>query len=102
MKNIEVIENFINGDTKGNTQHLKIEDNNLINYTTVIARRINGKIYLNATKYSQTTSKIQNMIRKSTQSKLLIEVTSQEILNITEQKPITVMVEKVTDQTIAA
>jgi len=102
MKNIEVIQNFINGETKSKTANLKIEGNNLVNYSTIIARRINNKIYLNATKYSKTTSVIQNMIRKSTPSMLLIEVTSNEILNITEPKPITVTVKKIKKVSIAA
>lgn len=87
MKNIEVIQNFINGETKSKTAHLYIEGENLVNYSTVIARRINGTIYLNATKYSQTTSTIQNMIRRETPSRLLVEVTANEILTITITKP---------------
>mgnify|MGYP000982306598 CR=1 FL=1 len=88
MKNIEVIETFINGGNKAKTANLYIDGENLVNYSTVIAHRINNRIYLNSTKYSQTTSRIQNMIRNNTPSRLLIEVNSNEILNIKEEQTI--------------
>jgi hypothetical protein len=82
MKNAEVIRKFVQGDTQGKGSNLYINNNNLVNYSTIIARRINGKIYLNNTKYSQTTSRIQNMIRNITPARLLVEVNHNDILRI--------------------
>lgn len=63
MKNLDVIKNFINGEAKGKTKNLYIEGNNLINYYTIIATRNNG-FKVNSTKYSQSTSTIQNALRR--------------------------------------
>jgi len=81
MKNDQIIKNFVEGATigKNTTGNLFISGNNLINYSTVIAKRKNNKIYLNINHYSQTTSKIQNMIRKSIN---VIEITESQIKNI--------------------
>jgi hypothetical protein len=82
MKNNQVIKSFVEGATigKSTTGNLFISGNKLINYSTVIATRKENKIYLNNNHYSQTTSKIQNMIRKSTNS--IIEITESQIKNI--------------------
>lgn len=81
MKNDQLIKNFVQGATigKSTTGNLYIAGNNLINYSTVIATRKENKIYLNKNHYSQTTSKIQNMIRRSVNA---IEITESEIRNI--------------------
>ncbi len=79
MKNEQVIINFLenlNGETplrvigfcKGRTLHTTKNVNGnllLINYNTAIAVFDNKKneVVLNSTKYSRTTSKIQNLIR---------------------------------------
>lgn len=44
--------------------NLYIEDNKLINYNTVIAQIEGDKMYLNMTKYSSSTSRIQNYLLK--------------------------------------
>lgn len=73
MKNIEVIQTFIEreGKEKAKTKNLYIDTDNkqLINYNTVIAR-INGteeqtkEIEINVNYYSSTTSRIQaNILR---------------------------------------
>lgn len=65
MKNAELVKNFVYGDTKGKTANLKIEGDKLVSYNTVIAQRRAGKVMLiNGTKYSPTTSKIQNMLKR--------------------------------------
>ena len=47
---------------KGRT--LYTDENNLINYKTTIATLKGNKLYLNITKYSNTTSHIQSKIRR--------------------------------------
>lgn len=64
MKNIDVIKKFINGETYGKTQNLKIEGKALINYETVIAEHTTDGLKVNVEKYSQSTSTIQNALRK--------------------------------------
>lgn len=65
MRNINVIENFIDGNNdKRRTQNLYRIGNNLVNYNTTIAHKDGNTIYLNTRKYSVTTSKIQNMIKR--------------------------------------
>ena len=65
MRNIAVIENFIRGlEGKSSNGNLRTNGNELVNYSTVIARH-NGKvIYVNKEKYSKTTSTIQNMLKR--------------------------------------
>ena len=68
MKNIEVIKLFVNGEVKGRTKNLFIKGNNLINYSTIIAKRTDkGLIEVNNTKYSQSTSTIQNALKRELQ-----------------------------------
>lgn len=77
MKNNEVIKEFLRGNIastplrdivgynymiyKGKT--LQTDGEKLINYNTVIAYKQNNKLYINANKYSTTTSKIQSQLR---------------------------------------
>ncbi|MBP3707592.1 MAG: hypothetical protein J6J36_03150 [Clostridia bacterium] len=63
MKNVDLIRKFGNGATSGKCGNLKINGNNLINYSTIIAKRVENGIMLNNRKYSRTTSVIQNTIR---------------------------------------
>ena len=68
MKNIEVIKLFVNGEVKVRTKNLFIKGNNLINYSTIIAKRTDkGLIEVNNTKYSQSTSTIQNALKRELQ-----------------------------------
>jgi hypothetical protein len=80
MTNQQIINNFISGDTKGKVNNIRIEGEKLINYNTIIAVRRKNNIILNKDKYSVTTSKIQNIIRKSAYN--ITEITEQEIKNI--------------------
>lgn len=63
----DVIQGFISGDDKGKASggRLFIEDGKLINYGTVIAQRSNEGLIINATKYSMTTTKHQNVLLNS-------------------------------------
>jgi hypothetical protein len=68
MKNIDVINKLFTGGM-ANTEHLKLVGNQLINYSTEIARKVGpDTIELNVRKYSATTSKIQRMIRSAADS----------------------------------
>ena len=74
MEKRSLIKSFINGATKGTGSNLTIEGNNLINYSTVIAKREGNKILLNNRKYSKTTSRNQNIIRQITPKNILQEI----------------------------
>lgn len=82
MNNERVIKTFLDGGQaktplrdiqngyftyKGRT--LYTDGNNLVNYKTTMATLRDGKVYLNTKKYSATTSKIQNLIRRLATSK---------------------------------
>lgn len=64
MKNVDVIKSFVIGDNWANkTKNLKIDGDKLMNYDTVIAQRVDhNNIILNMTKYSQSTTTIQNQV----------------------------------------
>lgn len=61
MKNEDVIIAFLKGKS-GHSLNLYTEGQNLINYNTRIAYKDNDLLWLNKTKYSRTTSKIQNKL----------------------------------------
>lgn len=61
MKNREVIENFFNG-RNSHTRNLSSEDGKLMNYSTCIAQMWDGAVIVNRTRYSVTTSKLQNWV----------------------------------------
>lgn len=87
MKNIEVIRTFVNGGTKAKTKNLHIDGDKLINYNTCIAVRKSGNIVINNKKYSVTTSKIQNMLRREIPSYKVQEVETEEaVLKILKQR----------------
>ena len=75
-RNNDYIEYFINGgrDQK-RCNNLRIEDNKLFNYNTVICE-ITGtnEVIVNITKYSTTTSRLQNAILKELDYKIKINV----------------------------
>ncbi len=76
----DLIKRFCDGMKSGKGSNLYIEDNKLINYTTIIAFWDNGKLLLNSDYYSSTTSRNQNLIRKHASH--YVEVTETEIYNI--------------------
>ena len=74
MNNIEVIKRFLNKQP-GHTptritmngykeQTLKTDGLELINYSTRIAYHQDNKLYINISKYSRTTSKIQSQLKE--------------------------------------
>ena len=77
----EVIEAFASGATSGGASkckrypkgRLRIEGNKLYNYNTVIAYWFNGVMLINGTKYSKTTSKHQNRLKRQNVKKLVVD-----------------------------
>ena len=63
MKSIDVIKAFIYGE-QAHTLNLMSSGDKLINYSTCISQRKDGQIYVTDTKFSKTTSVIQNALRR--------------------------------------
>lgn len=65
--NQEIINAFVNGKANVSNRNLwtNCDGTKLINYSTTIAQKINGKWYVNVTKYSPTTSKIQTYVKRT-------------------------------------
>lgn len=63
MKNIDVIRAFVYGE-QAHALNLMSSGDKLINYSTCIAQRKDGQIYVTDTKFSKSTSTIQNMLRR--------------------------------------
>lgn len=69
MRNIDVIKQFLHVSSANSyTGNLISVGDRLINYNTCIAEWNKGCVMVNVTKYSSTTSKIQNMLLKELQS----------------------------------
>lgn len=63
MRNIEVIKFFIKRvPAKSWTGNTRSTGEKLFSYNTCIAEWINGYLFVNITKYSSSTSRIQNML----------------------------------------
>lgn len=63
MKNVDVIKGFVNGGKVGKGNSVFSKGDRLFSYDTIIAEKIDGKVYVNETKYSVTTSKAQYYLR---------------------------------------
>ena len=67
--NQKMVEHYIDVMTRGvvlkrkKVNNLTIEGNKLFNYNTIIAQYENGTLYINTTKYSMTTTRIQNLLK---------------------------------------
>ena len=65
MRKEELLKAFIEGNEKGKGSNLRIEGKFLFNYSTIIAYRIEKDIIIvNSEKYSQTTTKNQNILKR--------------------------------------
>ena len=78
VKNNIVLDSFINEQGKNSeyinhTQNLYIQNGLLINYTTIIAVWYNGKCYVNPKRYSSTTSKHQNYLKRTCKDVIILE-----------------------------
>ena len=76
MRNQEVIGKFVHFAESAATANVRSTGDKLFNYTTCIAQRHEGKVIVNVTRYSVTTSKIQNYLRAELSNKVVIKVTS--------------------------
>ena len=76
MRNKEVISKFVNFAESAATANVRSTSDKLFNYETCIAQRHEGKVIVNVTRYSVTTSKIQNYLRRELLGYDVIEVTS--------------------------
>ena len=75
MRNQEVISKFVNFAESAATANVRSTGDKLFNYYTCIAQRHEGKIIVNVTRYSVTTSKMQNYLRRELSGYDVIEVT---------------------------
>lgn len=81
MKNESVIAHFVERswvNVESHTGSLKYDatNNKLMNYGTCIGQWVAGRLYINVTKYSVSTSKLQNMTKR------MAPVEFREILNV--------------------
>ena len=76
MRNQEVISKFVNFAESAATANVRSTGDKLFNYYTCIAQRHEGKIIVNVTRYSATTSKIQCYLRRELSGYDVIKVTS--------------------------
>ena len=67
MKNSELISGFVTGLARDgqHTNSVSVNGNKLYSYATCIAERVDGKIVVNETKYSVTTSKHRSYLRRA-------------------------------------
>ena len=63
MRNQEVISKFVNFAESAATANVRSTGDKLFNYEACIAQRHEGQIIVNVTRYSMTTSKLQNNLR---------------------------------------
>lgn len=63
MRNEDVVKGFRDG-VQCHSEHLYSEHGKLYSYCTCIAQWHEGKVYLNCTKYSCTTSHHQTLVRR--------------------------------------
>lgn len=76
MRNQEVISKFVNFAESAATANVRSTGDKLLSYYTCIAQRHEGKIIVNVTRYSITTSKLQNNLRYELSGYDVIEVTN--------------------------
>jgi hypothetical protein len=71
MKNEYVIRNFVYclaSDSTNHSKSLYIAGNKLFNYDTCIAEHHDGELIVNVTKYSVTTTKLVNMVKREAEA----------------------------------
>jgi hypothetical protein len=81
MTTHEVIEAFARGEMSGGASRckyypkgrLRIEGDKLYNYNTVIAYWFNGIMLINGTRYSETTLRHQNRLKRQDIKKLVVD-----------------------------
>ena len=76
MRNQEVISKFAHFAESAATANVRSIGDKLFNYETCIAQRHEGKVIVNVTRYSVTTSKIQNCLLRELSDYDVIKVAS--------------------------
>lgn len=74
MTNKEVCNAFVN-KTNGQSGSMRTDGVKIYSYNTCIGEWVDGKIIINASKYSVTTSKQQNYLRGAASYKGYVETT---------------------------
>lgn len=74
MKNQDVIKKFVNFSEEAHTLNVVSTGEKLFNYDTCLAQRHKGKIILNVTRYSVSTSKVQHYLKYELDGYQVIEV----------------------------
>ena len=91
-KNSDVIKDFVAGKTSGSSLHLYIEKRSsgrvLINYRTILVYKPNDEdmFFMNSTKYSVTTSKIQGYIRGALSDTNYKQMPEEELRDVMDEK----------------
>lgn len=62
MNQDELIKKFLCGERRGKASALSISGDVLYSYATAIAQHIDGRVVVNATRYSPTTSRHQSKL----------------------------------------
>lgn len=76
MKNQDVIREFAINGKEVSTKNVRFVNDKLMNYGTCLAQRLqDGTVIFNRTKYSVTTSKIQNYVAYELGTYKVVEVT---------------------------
>ena len=64
MKNITVVESFINKGLKCKSKNLLYEEGMIYSYYTCVAKWVKNKVFINSTQYSMTTTHHVNLIKR--------------------------------------
>lgn len=88
MTNREVAKAFAKGATTGKSLHMFIDGNCVYSYGRhfIIAKKVQGQAYVNAGRYSITTSKHQSLVRyELTSQGWIVQEATSEALNLIGQ-----------------
>jgi hypothetical protein len=73
----QIVNAYLSGAITGVSSggaNLKISDDRLIHFSTTIAERNNDKYFLNMTKYSVETSRLQRILKDTIPKDIVVEV----------------------------
>ncbi len=84
MNNEAIIKKFLENETSLSNDHLRIEFNKLVYDNTCIAYKIENKIYMNRTCYTNPIAKCQYLLKKN--AKNLVELNYYQLANLVEEK----------------
>lgn len=73
MNQDELIKKFLCGERRGKASALSISGDVLYSYATAIAQHIDGRVIINVTRYSPTTSRHQSKLRREIPHAVTVE-----------------------------